>query len=90
MPLADRLSAASNNYRTGKTACKLHYLTIDPKVPQKDREALAAVIDLKENDEGYIPNSTLATLLNEEGYDISASSVDRHRGNRCSCRRLVK
>ncbi len=90
MPLADKLSSASQTYRQDKTTCKLAALTLDLNIPKKDREALAQVIDLTENDEGYIPNSTLAVLLKEEGYDISASSVDRHRGNKCSCRRLVK
>jgi hypothetical protein len=53
-------------------------------------DALAEVINLTENDEGFIPNSRLAVLLNEEGYDVSASSVDRHRGGKCSCRRIGK
>jgi hypothetical protein len=90
MPLADKLSAAYETYRKDRTTCKLVALTLDPKLSKKDRDALAEVIDLPEHAEGYIPNSTLADLLREEGYDISASSVDRHRGNRCSCRRLVK
>lgn len=90
MPLADKLSSASQDYLKGKTTCKLVALTLDPGVPKKDRDALAEIIDLKENDEGYIPNSTLAVILKEEGYDVSASAVDRHRGNKCSCRRLVK
>lgn len=90
MPLADKLSTASEDYRKGKTTCKLAALTLDPKIPRKDRDALAEVIDLTENEDGFIPNSTLAVLLKEEGYDISASSVDRHRGGKCSCRRLVK
>ena len=90
MPLADKLSAAYETYRKDNTTCKLVALTLDPKIPKKDRDALAEVIDLPEHAEGYIPNSMLAVLLKEEGYDISASSVDRHRGNKCSCRRLVK
>ena len=90
MPLADKLSEASEAYRKDKSTCKLIALTLDPKVPKKDREALAAVIDIPLDADGYIPNSTLAALLKEEGYDISASAVDRHRGNKCSCRRLVK
>lgn len=89
MPLADKLSVASETYLKSKTTCKLIALTLDTKVPKKDREALAAVIELPMHAEGYIPNSTLAALLREEGYDISTSAVDRHRGNKCSCRRLV-
>lgn len=90
MALADKLSQAHEDYQQARTTCKLVALTLDPKVPKKDRDALSEVIDLTENDEGFIPNSTLASLLKEEGYDISASAVDRHRGNKCSCRRLVR
>ncbi len=90
MPLAAKLSHASIKYAQEISTCKLVSLTLDPRVPKTDREALASVINLTPNDEGYIPNSQLASLLRAEGYDISASAVDRHRGGTCSCRRLVK
>lgn len=90
MPLADKLSSASKEYRQAITTCKLVALTIDSSIPKKDREALSEAINLTEHEQGFIPNSKLAKLLKEEGYDISASAVDRHRGGTCSCRRLVK
>jgi hypothetical protein len=90
MPLADKLTTASQEYKKNQTTCKLVALTQDQKIPKRDRDALAEVINLTENDEGFIPNSRLAVLLNEEGYDVSASSVDRHRGGKCSCRRIGK
>lgn len=90
MPLADKLSSASMEHRRSLTTCKLIALTFNSSIPKKDRDALAEVINLTEHEPGYIPNSKLATLLKEEGYDISASAVDRHRGGTCSCRRLGK
>jgi hypothetical protein len=90
MPLADKLNTASQEYKKNQTTCKLVALTQNQDVPKKDRDALTEVINLTENDPGYIPNSRLAKLLNEEGYDISASAVDRHRGGKCSCRRIGK
>ena len=92
MPLADKLASASSAYKDSITRCKLASLVADPdsKLSTKDREALALAIDLTPESDGYIPNSHLALLLRSEGYDISASAVDRHRGNKCSCRRLVK
>jgi hypothetical protein len=90
MPLADKLSSASKEYMQSLTTCKLVALTLDISISKKDRDALAEAIDLTEHDLGYIPNSKWAVLLTAEGYDISASAVDRHRGGRCSCRRLVK
>lgn len=90
MPLADKLQKASTDHKVAVSTCKLMSLTINPKIPKKDREALLSIVDLLPDEDGYIPNSRLASLLREEGHDISSSAVDRHRGNRCSCRRLVK
>lgn len=90
MPLADKLQKASVDYKVAVSTCKLMSLTIDPKISKKDRDALLSIVDLLPHEDGFIPNSRLAALLREEGYDISPSAVDRHRGNRCSCQRLVK
>jgi hypothetical protein len=90
MPLAEKLTTASQEYKKNQTTCKLVALTQNKDIPKRDRDALAEVINLTENDSGFIPNSRLATLLNEEGYDVSASAVDRHRGGTCSCRRIGK
>lgn len=91
MPLAEKLQKASTDHRVAASTCKLMSLTINPEIPKKDREALLSILDLLPNEDGYIPNARLAVLLREEGYDISSSAVDRHRGNKCSCRRrLVK
>ena len=90
MPLAAKLSNASVKYTQEISTCKLVALTLNPSIPKADREALASVINLTPEDIGFIPNSQLASLLRAEGYDISASAVDRHRGGKCSCRRLVK
>jgi hypothetical protein len=87
MPLSDKLSAASQTYRQSISTCKLIALTLDISISKKDRDALAKVIDLTNSDEGYLPNSTLASLLKEEGYDVSTSAVDRHRAQKCSCKR---
>lgn len=90
MPLAEKLSLAHKEHMQSLTTCKLVALTLDTSIPKKDRDALSEVINLTEHDLGYIPNSKLSVLLKSEGYDISASAVDRHRGGSCSCRRLVK
>lgn len=90
MPLAEKLQKVSAEHKIAVSTCKLMSLTIDTKIPKKDREALLSIVDLSPDEDGYIPNSRLALLLREEGYDISASAVDRHRGSRCSCQRLVK
>jgi hypothetical protein len=90
MPLAEKLLSASQKHKQAQTTCKLVSLTLNPKVPKEDRDALARIIDLTEDHEEYIPNATLCKLIVSEGYDMSPSAVDRHRRGTCSCRRLGK
>jgi hypothetical protein len=91
MPLADKLASASKKYMNDLTTCKLVALTSNQELSKKDRDALSQVIDLtNREDPRYIPHQTLADLLREEGYDVSASAISRHRGGNCSCRRLGK
>lgn len=90
MPLAEKLQKVSAEHKIAISTCKLMALTINPKVPKKDREALLSIVDLSPDEDGFIPNVRLASLLREEGYDVSASAIDRHRGSKCSCKRLVK
>jgi len=86
MTLADRISAAQDQNKN-KYICKLIMITKDPKLSKKDIDALTEVINSTEHSDGHIPNARLAHALREEGYDVSASAVDRHRGGRCACYR---
>lgn len=89
MPLADKLSAASQKYMHDLTTCKLGALVSNKAISKKDRDALTQVLSVSDrNDPSYIPHLTLADLLREEGYDVSSSGISRHRGGKCSCRRL--
>jgi Ca2+-binding EF-hand superfamily protein len=91
MPLADKLTTASQKYMSDLTTCKFAALTSSKELSKKDRDALAQVINLTDrNDHRFIPHQTLADLLRGEGYDVSASAISRHRGGNCSCRRLEK
>jgi Ca2+-binding EF-hand superfamily protein len=91
MPLADKLTTASQKYMSDLTTCKFAALTSSKELSKKDRDALAQVINLTDrNDHRFIPHQTLADLLRSEGYDVSASAISRHRGGNCSCRRLEK
>jgi hypothetical protein len=90
MPLTDKLLSASDSYTDSISTCKLIAITRDPAMSKKDKDALLEAIRLTKEDLSFIPNSRLAALLREEGYDVSPSAVDRHRRGACSCRRLVK
>ena len=65
-------------------------VTLDPKLSEKDVKAVLAIINSKPGDEAHVPNIRLAYALREEGYDVSPSSVDRHRNGICACQRPAK
>jgi hypothetical protein len=87
MALAERLQVANQNYQN-TFLCKLMKITLDDKLSESDIDALIKIINSRPFDEAHVPNVRLSQALREEGYDISASAVDRHRRGDCSCYRL--
>jgi hypothetical protein len=88
MALSERIAVAKKAYKE-TFRCKLMSITIDPKLSKKDIDALISVINSNPLSEDHVPNVRLAYALREEGYDVSASAVDRHRRGDCSCYRTV-
>jgi hypothetical protein len=88
MSLSDKLSEACN--KTTLKFCKVGSLLVSPNIPEQDRENLKKVLEVDQLNPNRIQNNTIARILREEGYDISDSSVDRHRRNDCPCSRTVK
>ncbi len=88
MALADRLKTAQYRYKEDNFACKLIAITKDSKLTDKDVAALLSIINSRPGDEDHVPNIRLAYALREEGYDISPSTVDRHRNGICACSRV--
>jgi hypothetical protein len=87
MALADRLKTAQYRYKDN-FACKLIAITKDSRLSQEDVTALISIINSKPGDEDHVPNIRLAYALREEGFDVSPSSVDRHRNGICACSRV--
>lgn len=87
MALAERLRAVKETYHN-TFICKLMQVTLDPKLDRDDVNALIKIINSKPLDEEHVPNIRLSQALRDEGYDVSASAVDRHRRGTCSCNRL--
>ena len=56
---------------------------------EKDKKILAETFDVPEGVPGRVTNVSLCKILREEGYDISLSTVDRHRRKDCGCFNLV-
>jgi hypothetical protein len=87
MSLSDRLSEVEN--RAKVSACKIGILINGPKISQKEKVQLEALLSVPEGDPTRVPNVALAKVLREEGHDISNSAMDRHRRNDCSCYRKI-
>jgi hypothetical protein len=56
---------------------------------EKDKKILIETFDVPEGVPGRVTNVALSKILREEGYDISLSTVDRHRRKDCGCFNLV-
>lgn len=86
MALAERIAVAKRKYKN-TFVCKLMSVTLDPELSSKDIDALISAVSSDPLSEDHVPSTRLAYALREEGYDISASAVDRHRRGTCSCYR---
>jgi hypothetical protein len=80
--LADAQSESSN------LKCKVGRIL--SKLPAKDVQLLNEVMAVSYEDPASVSNVTLSQLMREEGYDVSKSSFDRHRGKICTCYRKVQ
>ena len=87
MSLSDRLTQAEKE--ASQLVCKVGALLINPKLSAKEREQLSTILGMPDDHPGRVSNSLFSKILREEGYDISKSSIDRHRGARCTCHRKV-
>ena len=83
MSLSDKLMEATQKAST--SVCKLGSLLNGEKLTAKEKQQLVLILEVSEDDPRRVSNSTLGKVLREEGYDISNSSVDRHRRKDCSC-----
>jgi hypothetical protein len=87
MSLAERIREANAEYQN-TFICKLMQVTLSPNLSKEDVDALIETINSGPFDENHVTGNRLALALRSEGFDVSASAVDRHRRGTCSCNRL--
>ena len=87
MSLSDKLKNASDDslYRF----CRIGLILLDESIPLEERKYLKEVLDLPEGTPGRISNTNLYKIFREEQYDMSLSTVDRHRRQSCGCFKKV-
>jgi hypothetical protein len=52
---------------------------------EEDKKELLEVLSVQLGEPKRIPNTTITKLLNEEGYEVGTSTVERHREQSCCC-----
>jgi hypothetical protein len=85
MSLSDRLSKASAE--SNNVACKLGALLTGNQLTPKEKAQLEEILAAPIDDPTRVSHSALSVILREEGYDISKSSIDRHKRKACPCYR---
>lgn len=80
MTLQDRLSSAPTK---GLKGCSLGKILQGLDV--KDREALQAALLVPRDSDDRISNAEMARILQDEGYDVKAKTVETHRRGGCGC-----
>lgn len=88
MSLSDRLSDASN--QAAVVVCKLGALLHGERLTSKEKSQLQDILSVPDSDPTRVSNTALAQILREEGFDISKSSIDRHKNKSCTCYRKVQ
>jgi hypothetical protein len=87
MSLSDRLQSASKE--SNIKLCKIGLMLNGDILSEKDKKSLIEAFDVPEGVPGRITNVALSKIFREEGYNISLSTVDRHRRKDCGCFNLV-
>ena len=87
MSLSDRLNESN---KSQPRFCKIGLILEGSQLVEQDKEVLRQYLDTLEGVPGRLTNAAIASALRAEGFDVSNSSVDRHRGGQCSCNRVVQ
>jgi hypothetical protein len=84
--LSERLATANT---AQPRFCKIGLILNGAQLTQKEKDVLVDYLNVPEGTQGRLTNSAIASALRAEGFDISNSSIDRHRNRSCACARKV-
>lgn len=82
MSLSTKFQVATASKRK---PCKLGSLLAGKLMPEEDKKELLRILSIEQGDPNRIPNTVITKVLNDEGYEIGISTIERHRINMCSC-----
>jgi hypothetical protein len=87
MSLSEKLAVVSNKEKK-QVLCKLGQMLVGGAIPAEDRDHLVIAVMTPSGDPRRISSIALAAVLQEEGHNISGTSITTHRLKRCSCFRV--
>lgn len=84
MSFAEKLLAASQEI-SPSVRCKIGSILTSPPLTDSDKAALKAALSVPRHIPNRLTNTQLTKLLRAEGFEISLSTLDRHRRGDCVC-----
>ena len=83
MSIAEKIQLTINSPK--KRICKFGILLSGSALSKSDKELILSVLSPDNENYSAVSNVQLSRILREEGFDISSSLVDRHKGRKCGC-----
>lgn len=83
MSIAEKIQLTINSPK--RRTCKFGILLSGSALSKQDKEQILSIMDPDSDNYSVISNVALSRILREEGFDISSSLVDRHKGKKCGC-----
>jgi hypothetical protein len=88
MSLSNRLKEAT--VQASNSVCKVGSLLISDKLSKEEKTLLDSILNVPLDYPGRVSSSELNRIFRDEGFDISKSSIDRHRSESCPCTRKIQ
>lgn len=88
MSLTERLSQSQRSSQA-QHLCKIGEIINGDVLSEEDKKALVEHLEMPIGHPYRLTNVAIVTALRDEGFDVSNSSMDRHRKQHCSCARKV-
>jgi hypothetical protein len=88
MSLSNRLKEAT--VQASNSVCKVGSLLISDKLSKEEKTLLDSILHVPLDYPGRVSSSELNRIFRDEGFDISKSSIDRHRAESCPCTRKIQ
>lgn len=83
MSIAEKIQLTINSPK--KRICKFGILLSGSALSKNDKELILSILSPENENYSAVSNVQLSKILREEGFDISPSLVDRHKGLKCGC-----